>query len=109
MAANHAASHGCSLSPRCARASTGTRWVSRRNWTPPDRGASRQQQRMIPVREEVKSQARTTLPARCWGGARPLDRFLSSAASVRDSRQSDCAKTGLFRGRCLRRRCPGLA
>ena len=39
MTANHAASQGCSLPPRCARASTGTPVVSRRDRTPPDRGA----------------------------------------------------------------------
>jgi hypothetical protein len=54
-AANHPESRGCSLSQRCARAPTGTSVVSRARPEAAHRGASRQQQRMVPPKRVVKS------------------------------------------------------
>ena len=96
MTANHAASQGCSLSPRCARASTGTPVVSRRDRTPPDRGAVGSSS-MVLARGSVKWQQ----PRRCHG-LRAGQRGAGAAPPVQGCSGAICPGGGFGYTRRLR-------
>jgi hypothetical protein len=78
-AASQAANQRCSLSPRCVRAPTGTRPSPARP-TPPDRGASRQQQRMVLTTRSVKGHQRQRPQALRAGRGAPLASEIRRAA-----------------------------